>query len=86
MPLKSFVVLAKKNTPLAQSYDPSRPITNFIDATEESVMLAKAEANGTKLSWESCKCLKKDPTGKHLCSQFFTNCVQEKCKTKFIRV
>ncbi|GEM_PF-3542302 len=85
MPLKSFVFLARKNTPQQKSYNPNQPITNFIDASE-ATMLATAEANGTKISWEGCKHLKKDPTGKCLCSQFFTNCVQEKCKQKFIKI
>lgn len=85
MPLKSFVILAKKNTPQPRAYAPGQPITNFIDASEE-VMIQKMEANGTKISWENCKHIKKDPTGKCLCSQFFSNCVKEKCKQKFIQI
>ena len=84
MPLKSFIALAKKNTPQGKPFDPSKPIANFIDATGETFSGNKG-AGGAKPSWEQCRHLKKDPSGKHLCSQFFSNCVQEKCKGKFIR-
>ena len=80
MPLKSIVIEAKKNTPQPKAYDPSRPIANFIDLTNE-----KPEDNQSAGElWKQCKHRKEGPYAS-LCMQFNCHCVKDKCKRKWMK-
>jgi hypothetical protein len=80
MPLKSIVIEAKRNTPEQKQFDPSKPITNFIDATQIQGIGVAIESETAK--WEECKALKQSGE-RCFCTMYTSLCAKEKCPTKF---
>lgn len=81
LPLARLIFAARRNTPVVKQFDPSKPIPNLIEVEGDE----GERAEKIKQRWQACPHLRKTDVGKHLCSQFFSNCAQGNCKEKYIQ-